>query len=118
MQLNINMFYLLASVFAPLTWLFVYCFTSNFVNHYLTSNINDEIYGSNWYIYPLNLQKYLILILARSQRELNFTGFGLFRCTVEMFGRLKQCSIFFIHLNCETFLFSDQQNILLVLFGL
>lgn len=90
-----NLIYLVVCITCSLVFLLIHCFYANFVTQYLDS-VSDKMNESNWHMYPVNLQKYLLVILARTQWELNFTGFGFFRCSVEIFGKVNQGLIFFI----------------------
>lgn len=62
------------------------------------SSVANKVYDTTWYEYPLKLQQFTILIIARSQDEVNFTGFNdaHFRCTLEIFAKVttihKLCS--------------------------
>lgn len=47
--------------------------------------IRDVAYSFDWCQYPLDLRKYFILIMSRSQKPLYFTGFGMVRCTLQTY---------------------------------
>lgn len=53
------------------------------------ANIGNAAFKSEWYKYPANVHKYLVLIMARSQNPVYFTGQNLFRCTLEIFMKVK-----------------------------
>lgn len=52
------------------------------------SSIGDTAYNMNWFDFPPNLQKYFISIIARSHENVHFTGLNMFRCTLEVFGKV------------------------------
>lgn len=52
-------------------------------------SISDVIYDSNWYDQPIEIQKYIGLMIARSQEEVNFSGIGLVTCSLEVFGKVN-----------------------------
>lgn len=54
-------------------------------------------YDSNWPQYPLDLQKYFILMIARSQQPIDFNGLGIIHCNLEVFGNVSILLIFSIH---------------------
>lgn len=54
------------------------------------SSVGDVAYCSNWYEYPTHLQKYVTLVIVRSQQPMYFTGFNLIRCSIETFGKVNQ----------------------------
>lgn len=51
--------------------------------------IGDATYNSNWFNYPVKMQKHVILIVARSQKRVLFSGLNLMYCTVEYFGKVS-----------------------------
>lgn len=65
-------------------WPLIYCYFATFATSQIMS-IDMAIYDSLWYNYSLDLRKYTILILARSQQPVFFTGFNLIRCNLESF---------------------------------
>lgn len=67
-----------------LFWPFIYCYFATFATVRISS-INMAVYDSIWYRYSLSLRKYTILIIARSQQPVYFTGFNLIRATLESF---------------------------------
>lgn len=64
----------------------------------------DVVYNSNWREYPLDLQKYFILIIARAQHPFFFNGLTLVHCTLEVFGKV---GIDFYYLNFEVYIFTS-----------
>lgn len=82
-------------------------------------SLGDAIYNSNWYEYPRGMAKYPILIIAQSQTPIYFFGYGLFRCTLEVYGRVSSKSFYkqaFIcpYLKKKSF-FADCKVVLLLL---
>lgn len=71
-------------MFVGLTWPFLMCYSATSATRSMT-NLGDIVYNSNWYLYPEYLRKYSIMIIARSQRTIYFTGFQMVRCTLEVF---------------------------------
>lgn len=57
------------------------------------------VFESNWYSHPIEIQKYVILIIARSQQPTYFTGIGVLDCTLETFGKVEFIS-FETKINC------------------
>lgn len=51
--------------------------------------IGDAAYDSNWYDFPLELRKYIFLMIVRSQKPIDFTGFGIIHCSLENFGKVS-----------------------------
>lgn len=51
--------------------------------------IGEAAYFTKWYDLPPTLQKYMILIIARSQEEINFAGMGIIYCNLETFGKVN-----------------------------
>lgn len=65
----------------------VFCLASESITEALFG-VGDAFYESPWYCLPIQHQKQLILIIARSQRELRLEGLGLIFCSLETFGRV------------------------------
>lgn len=70
-----------------LAWSYLLCKFATLATEYIAS-LGDFAYNSNWYDYPPQLQKYMVLVIARSQEPIYFSGFSLVRCTLEVFGKV------------------------------
>lgn len=46
---------------------------------------NEDVYHTNWYKYPVKMQKFIILIMMRSQKQFVFKGFSLLQCSLPAF---------------------------------
>lgn len=77
----------LLCIVASLCWTSIYSYFATLTTHRL-STIGDDVYDLEWYGYPLNLQKYMILAINRCQKPFYFTGFNLCGCTLEVFGKV------------------------------
>lgn len=71
-----------------LLWLVFFCRFGNLAADRV-SGIGDAAYDLNWFDYPVGLQKYLILTIARSNRRVQFSGLQLIPCSIEMFGKVS-----------------------------
>lgn len=78
-----------------LIWTFLYCYYATQTVDLLTNTANT-IYNSNWYTYPIYIRKYFLLILARSQIPVYFTGFKIVRCSLETFKKVGAMKLFFL----------------------
>lgn len=56
------------------------------------SYVGSSAYESNWFDYPVKFQKYIILIIARSEQRVYFTGFKLCSFSVEIWGKVNNIS--------------------------
>lgn len=76
------------SLIVSLCWPFLCCYFATLTSDriFLISHI---VYGSKWYLYPLKLQKYITLVIARSQQDAQFTGFNLIGCSLFTFGNVR-----------------------------
>lgn len=76
------------SLIVSLCWPFLCCYFAT-----LTSDriflISHVVYGSKWHLYPLKLQKYITLVIARSQQDAQLTGFNLIGCSLFTFGNVR-----------------------------
>ncbi|XP_031629238.1 putative odorant receptor 92a [Contarinia nasturtii] len=72
-------------------WPILFCYYGTHVINRI-SLIGFSAYDANWFEYPSVLQKYLILIIARSQEPIHFDGLNIIYCTLEVFGKLCKTS--------------------------
>lgn len=92
-------FYLIVFVFdmlcviCALMWCSLFCYFANMASDRLSS-IGNASYLANWYNYPMGWQKFIILIIARSQKPIYFDGLGFINCNLEVFGKVSDESNF------------------------
>lgn len=79
-------------IVSSLMWPYLFCDYATFATHGIAS-IKNIIYESNWYDYPPQLRKAIILIIAHSQQPFNFVGFNLIRCNLEIFGKVNNLNL-------------------------
>lgn len=53
------------------------------------NEIDNEIFYSDWYTFPMNVQKILPIIINGTQSSIVFRGIGSMECTRESFKRVK-----------------------------
>lgn len=75
------------ALFGSLMWASFYCYFGNLATDHVSA-IGDAAYNLNWFEYPVQIQKYVILIIARTTRRVEFSGFQLITCSMEMFGKV------------------------------
>lgn len=73
---------------SSLIWPYLFSYFASSTTHRMTL-IGNTVFDSNWFDYPSELQKYMILIIARSQYPSQFTGLGLYDCTLKEFGNVR-----------------------------
>lgn len=73
-----------------------YYFPSDTIGH--MRNIVEIAYDSNWYDYPPEFRKYIILIVAKSQEDSEFSGLNLMGCAIEVLGNVNICIFLFFSL--------------------
>lgn len=66
---------------------FILCNYGTFITERILSN-DFAAYNAKWFNYPLDLRKFIILIVAQSQAKINISGFGLIRCNLETFAKV------------------------------
>lgn len=71
-----------------LCWSTIFAYYATFVTDRV-STVGFTAYDCNWFDYPVELRKYIILIIARSQQPAEFTGLKLFQCTLDVFGKVN-----------------------------
>lgn len=78
----------IVAIFSSMVWPSLFSYYATFVTNRIAS-VGYAAYDSNWFEYPLELQKYFVLIIARSKQSSYFMGFGLIQCTLEVFGQVR-----------------------------
>lgn len=76
------------AVICALLWSSFFCrFGNSAADH--VSAIADVAYGLNWFEYPVEMQKYVILIVALANERVEFSGFQVITCSMEMLGKVS-----------------------------
>lgn len=73
---------------AGMMWPYLFCHFASLTTHRVSS-MSNAVYDLNWFEYPVKMRKYFILLIARSQQPISFTGLRLFPCTLEVFGQVS-----------------------------
>lgn len=73
------------SIACALIWPALFCYFASYTSENVKS-MGRIAYDSNWYEYPPEIRKHLILIIARSQTTTIFNGLKLIGCSIEVFG--------------------------------
>lgn len=75
-------------VISLLLYLLIFC---NFGDNVTTEfdHINETIYYFDWQSLPLELKKYLPLMMLLAQKPIYMRGLGRVQCTREMFGKVN-----------------------------
>lgn len=70
----------------------MYCFYASNTTDRIAL-IGNDVYDLNWYDYPSNVRKFMILIIVRSQRPMYLSGYHLINCTLETFGKVSNLMV-------------------------
>lgn len=81
------------TIFCALLWPFLLCHYGTFATERIRS-LNRTVYNANWVDYPIDLRKHIILIIAQSQSDITFNGFGILSCNLEIFGKVRKGFVF------------------------
>lgn len=70
--------------------IFIYCeFGEAVIKHF--NKFDDELYQSTaWYLFPIEVQRMLLIFMADSQQPLRIRGYGNIECTRDAFKTVKQ----------------------------
>lgn len=69
---------------------YIYCSLSdNFTSD--LEDIGDVFYESTWFKMPVKYQRFMIMPIMRSQREIRLSGFGLIDCSLNVFLAVGCC---------------------------
>lgn len=82
-----NFVFCAASTGVALTLPFVLCYSAT-SSTFDIAHIGNIMYSSKWYEYPPSVRTHLVLIMARSQIPVFFTGLKLISCDLETFMRV------------------------------
>lgn len=75
-------------------WPILFCYFANSVTDRVSA-ISYTVYDMNWYDQPVKMQKYVILMIARTHERIRFSGLGLIACSIEVFGEVCSSSELF-----------------------
>lgn len=81
------------SIACALVWPALFCYFGSHTSEQV-KNLGNIAYESNWYEYPQEIRKHLVMIIARSQAKTLFNGLYFIGCSMEVFGIV---SIYFNH---------------------
>lgn len=84
------------SIITALLSLFVtlpLCYVSSFSLGRVQS-LNESIYCTNWYKFPINYQHYIIMMLMPAQNTHEFTGYSIINCSLETFRKVQKSNTF------------------------
>lgn len=87
-NLDLMIIFDILCVIVSLMWPFGLCYAATMTT---TSSLQmaEIIYNANWYNFPHELRKYLPLMIARSQLEISFYGFGIVVCNLKNFVKVS-----------------------------
>lgn len=69
-------------------WPYQFCYYATFVSDRV-GFIENVTYDLNWFQFPRKMQKYVILIILRSQKRIQFNGLNLIGCSLQVFGNVS-----------------------------
>ncbi|XP_071567607.1 odorant receptor 9a-like [Temnothorax nylanderi] len=76
-----------------------YLFVGNYVGQNIiddSTGIHQATYNAQWYAAPLCMQKFILLIMQRSNRKSSLTAGGLFDASLEGFSKLISMSVSYV----------------------
>lgn len=106
-----------------LFWPFLHCYYASWI----TEEIDDTgatAYATHWFDLPIKMQRYVILMMIRTNESLNFTGLDIINCDMETLGKVEEfvdtsVSQYQFHLQFAIFyLFIALEFIIFVLYDL
>lgn len=77
----------MSCLLCALFWPALICYYGTFATDRIET-VADMGYDTNWYEYPDEVRKHIILIIARGQEHVYFMGYGVVRATLEVFGKV------------------------------
>lgn len=77
----------MSCLLCALFWPALICYFGTFATDRIDS-VGDIAYDTNWYNFPTESRKHVMLIIVRSQEPVYFMGYGVVRATLEVFGKV------------------------------
>lgn len=74
----------IACISVMIFMMFVFCYFGDVVTT-KSAAVADKAYQTMWYMYPVRMQPYIILIMLQSQKPFFLKGFDLISCSLENF---------------------------------
>lgn len=75
------------AITCSLIWPSFFCYFSNLTTDNVL-RLGNTVYDLSWFDHPIAMQKYIILMIARSHERIDFSGLGLIPCSLEAFGKV------------------------------
>lgn len=88
LEMDFLLFQSFVNVTVVISSFFVFCQNGNIVSSECETTA-DVAYSSLWYRYPRDLQPYMTIILARTQKLYVFTGYKMTKCNFESFKKVS-----------------------------
>lgn len=79
-----NLMMMIAGMLLALSSILPYCYYASRISFAISLNAYHA-YQSNWYLFTIEQQRSLQMILAYSQIKRNFTGYDIIDCSLEVF---------------------------------
>lgn len=90
-----GVFFFVMSVLCILFWPYFFCYFADSTS-YRMANIHRSVYDLNWYNFPSDAQKCVVLIMTQSQKIVYFNGHNLITCTLVSFGKVNFIDAFLL----------------------
>ena len=75
-------------IVSSLAWPYLFCYCATYVSDRVVL-VGATAYNSNWYNYPTEWHKYILLVIVRSQESIALTGFNLVPCSLQSFAKVN-----------------------------
>lgn len=95
-NINFGMLFILMLDFINVMNLFLYCYFGKMATHSF-EKMASCLYRANWHYFPIELQKYYVIMIGNAQRPLYYHGFGVAILNLETFTKVSNfcCNNFF-----------------------
>lgn len=81
---NLHLVMVISGMMLAISSILPYCYYASRMSYTINMNA-DHAYQSNWYLFTIDQQRSLQMILAHSQIKRNFTGYDIIDCSLEVF---------------------------------
>lgn len=86
--MNLDICLLTISAVYQISMALAFCYFGEHASNHVT-DLSKSIYQTKWYLYPVDLQKCLPIVIGNCQRSQYFDGFGMMDLSLTTFSRVR-----------------------------
>lgn len=111
-QHSFDVFMAIWTLLIGMVSILIYCYLGK-ISTESYEEMSDCVYKMKWYVLPIELQKFFILMIANMEKSLQYHGFGVIDLNLETFTKVRESNLI-----CDDLNFSVPKKILSKIFGI